>query len=151
MKRMLLTMVVALSVGIGGCASNLSGQSYSRAEARTVQQVQYGTVEAVRPVQIEGTKTPVGPLAGAVVGGVGASAIGQGRGSAVAAAVGAVAGGLAGAAAEEGLTRRQGVEITVRLDSDRTIAVVQQAAPGESFAPGDRVRVLTGANVRVTR
>ena len=49
-----------------GCASSLSGESYSRSEARTVQQVEYGVVENLRPVKIEGTKTPIGSGAGAV-------------------------------------------------------------------------------------
>ncbi|RML87544.1 putative Lipoprotein SlyB, partial [Pseudomonas syringae pv. maculicola] len=47
-----------------------------------------GTIESLRPVKIEGTKTPIGGVAGAVVGGVGGSAIGGGRGSVVAAVIG---------------------------------------------------------------
>ena len=144
-----MKQTVAIFAGIGllvlatGCQSTLTGESYSRGEARKAQQVQYGTVEHLRPVAIEGTKTPIGAGAGAAVGGIAGSSVGGGKGAAVASVVGAVAGGVAGAAVEEQATKRQGVEITVRLDNNQTIAVVQQVAPGVSFQVGDRVRVLT--------
>jgi outer membrane lipoprotein SlyB len=139
----LLITLLGLLVLATGCQSTLTGESYSRSEARKQQQVQYGTVEYLRPVKIEGTKTPIGAGAGAAVGGIAGSGVGSGKGAAVASVVGAVAGGVAGAAAEEQVTKRQGVEITVRLDNKQLIAVVQEVAPGVSFHVGDRVRVLT--------
>lgn len=140
---LLAASFTTLSLLLGGCASNLSGDSYSRDEARRVQTVRMGTIEALRPVKIEGTKTPIGGGAGAVVGGVAGSAIGGGRGSIVAAVIGAVAGGLAGSAAEEGITRTQGVEITVREDDGSTRAYVQQVQDNEIFRVGERVRIMT--------
>ena len=134
---------------LGGCASSMSGGAYSRDQARQTQEVHMGVVESVRQVQIEGTKTPVGTAAGAVVGGVAGSNIGGGKGSTIGTVLGAVAGGLAGSAIEEGVTRKPGLEITVKLDGGRMIAVTQEA--DESFRPGERVRVLTGGGVtRVT-
>jgi outer membrane lipoprotein SlyB len=139
-------VLVAVCVAVlGGCAASQSGSAYSRAQARQVQEVQMGVVESVRQVQIEGTKTPIGSGAGAVVGGVAGSNVGGGSGRAVGAILGAVGGGLAGAAVEEGVTRRAGLEITVRLDSGRIIAVTQEA--DEAFGIGERVRVLTGGGV----
>jgi outer membrane lipoprotein SlyB len=143
MKKYLVVLLLSVVTLLGGCASNLSGDTYSRAEARTAQQVEYGEIVSLRPVQIEGTKSPVGAGAGAVVGGIGGSAMGGGKGSAIMAVIGAVAGGMAGAAVEEGVTRSQGVEITVKLDSGRTVAIVQGLSPHEKFAVGDQVRVLT--------
>lgn len=140
---LLAASFTTLSLLLGGCASNLTGDSYSRDEARRVQTVRMGTIEALRPVKIEGTKTPIGGGAGAVVGGVAGSAIGGGRGSIVAAVIGAVAGGLAGSAAEEGITRTQGVEITVREDDGSTRAYVQQVQDNEIFRVGERVRIMT--------
>jgi outer membrane lipoprotein SlyB len=65
--------------------------------------------------------------------------------------LGAVVGGLAGAATEEVTTRKTGVEVTVTLDSGRTIAMVQEDK-GENFKVGERVRVLeSGGQVRVSR
>lgn len=151
-RAMVSALVVAvLGLGVGGCATGLGGETYSRGEVRRAMTVQYGTVEAVRPVKLEGTKTPVGPLAGAAVGGIAGSSVGQGRGAAIATVIGAVAGGLAGAAVEEGATRSQGVEVTVRLDNDKLMAIVQDDK-GEGFRPGESVRVLRdGGTMRVAR
>ena len=142
-SKLFTATVVALSLALGGCASSLTGDTYSRDEARKVQTVRMGTIEALRPVKIEGTKTPIGAGAGAVVGGIGGSGLGGGRGSAVLAVVGAVAGGLLGAAAEEGLTRTQGVEITVREDDGTMRAYVQEVEPNQVFRVGERVRIMT--------
>ena len=143
MKSLAITLtLIAL---LTGCASGVGGKDYTRAQARTVQEVEMGRVDSVREVRIEGTKTPIGAGAGAVVGGVAGSTMGSGKGSIVGAAVGAVLGGLGGAAAEEVVTRKTGVEITVKLDSGRMLAVTQ--ASDEAFREGDRVRVLTGGGV----
>lgn len=148
-KISLASMFLILATALGGCASSMSGSAYTRAQARQAQEVRMGVVESVRQVQLEGTKTPVGTVAGAAVGGLAGSNIGEGKGSAVGAIIGAVAGGLAGSAIEEGVTKKPGLEITVRLDNGRMIAVTQEA--DEAFRPGERVRVLTGGGVtRVT-
>lgn len=142
-KPTLLITSLAAMLALGGCQSSLTGDTYSRDEARAVQTVRMGTIESLRPVKIEGTKTPIGAGAGAVVGGIGGSGLGGGRGSTVLAVVGAVAGGLLGAAAEEGLTRTQGVEITVREDDGTMRAYVQEVEPNQVFRVGERVRIMT--------
>ncbi|TBU95496.1 glycine zipper domain-containing protein [Stutzerimonas kirkiae] len=150
-KSILVASFTALAVLVGGCTSNLTGDSYSRDEARSVQTVRYGTIESLRPVKIEGTKTPIGAGAGAVVGGIAGSGVGGGRGSAVAAVIGALAGGMLGSAAEEGLTRTQGVELTVREDDGNTRAYVQEVEPNQIFRVGQRVRILSvGGTSRVS-
>jgi outer membrane lipoprotein SlyB len=137
-------------LGLGACASNLTGDSYSRGEARRAMVVRYATVESVRMVKLEGTKSNIGTVAGGAVGGIAGSSIGQGKGSAVGAVLGAVAGGLAGAAVEEGATRSQGIEVTVKLDNGSSMAIVQEYA-GESFVRGQRVRLVQdGSTTRVT-
>lgn len=152
MSRWAVATLLATALIGAGCASSKSGSVYSRDQARTEQSVRMGTIEGVREVRIEGTKSGIGTVAGGAVGGIAASSIGHGTGSAVAAVVGAIAGGLAGAAAEEGITRENGLEITVKLDSGQSLAVVQGADPSETFLPGDRVRILSGQGVtRVTR
>lgn len=129
---LLVACFTTLSLLLGGCASSLTGDSYSRDEARRVQTVRMGTIESLRPVKIEGTKTPIGGAAGAVIG--------------------AVAGGLLGSATEEGLTRTQGVEITVREDDGSMRAYVQAVQENEIFRIGDRVRIMTvDGTSRVTR
>jgi len=149
MRTTQLILVLSLAALLNACASSNAGDVYSRDEARKVQTVKMGVVESVRAVKLEGTKTPIGAGAGAVVGGVAGSTVGHGAGSTIAAIVGAVAGGLAGSAAEEGITRKNGVEITVKLDSGPIVAVVQEAT--EVFLPGEKVRLLeSGGTTRVS-
>lgn len=142
--------LLPLAIVSAGCASGLGSGDYERREARRVYEVKMGMVENVRNVRLEGTQSGVGAVAGGAVGGIAGSSVGGGKGQAIGAVLGAVAGGVAGAAAEEALTRKPGLEITVRLDSGRTIAVVQEDT-GERFAVGDRVRILeSGGQARVT-
>ena len=141
-----VTVAVVLAAGLvlSGCPASMSGGSYTRDQARQAQDVQLGYVESVRQVNIEGTKSGVGAVSGAALGGVAGSNIGGGRGQIAGAIGGAVLGGVAGAAIEEGVTRQPGLEITVRLDNGRMTAVTQAA--DEPFYPGDRVRLLSGSD-----
>ncbi|CAG0951729.1 Outer membrane lipoprotein pcp [Methylophilaceae bacterium] len=149
MRQVQVIAAIVLSLFLTACASSNSGSVYSRDEARKTQTVRMGVVESIRQVKLEGTKSPVGTVAGGAVGGIAGSSIGSGRGSAVAAVLGAVVGGLAGSAAEEGLTRKDGIEITVKLDSGGMVAVVQEA--DEQFQPGERVRLVeSGGTTRVS-
>ena len=150
MRNLLAVGVITTSL-LAGCAGGLGSGDYERGQTRGVQEVQMGTVESVREVKIEGTKSGIGSTAGAVVGGVAGSDVGGGKGQIVGGVIGAVVGGVAGAAIEEGTTRQKGVEITVKLDGGRMIAVTQAAEEKEIFKVGDRVRILSGGGVtRVT-
>ncbi len=151
MRILNLCIAMLAAVTVVGCTPGLGGGDYERAEARRVISVRMGIVESVRPVKLEGTKSPVGTLGGAAVGGIAGSTIGQGKGAAIGAVLGAVAGGLAGSAAEEGITRKQGIEVTVKMDNGEMLAVVQEDG-GEKFMPGERIRLLQdGRTTRVTR
>lgn len=154
MKTLAKTMVVVVAAGwLAGCATpSLTGETYSRSEARKVQQVRYGTVLSVTPVVIEGRSDGiVGTGAGAIIGGIAASEIGQGKGSTIASVVGAIAGGVAGQAIEERATRRQGQEITVRMSDGETLSVVQEVENQRFFREGEQVRLLRhGGTMRVT-
>jgi outer membrane lipoprotein SlyB len=148
--RVFKWIVVAVIAGVlGACASSTSGNVYSRDEARKAQTDKTGVVESVRSVKLEGTKSPVGTIAGGAIGGIAGSSVGGGRGSAIAAVIGAVAGGLAGSAAEEVATRKNAYEITVKLDGGGLVAIVQEA--DEQFNAGDRVRIVeNGGTSRVS-
>ena len=127
----------------GGCATrSTSGSVYSPGQAQREQTVRMGVVESVRNVTIEQQPQGVGVAAGGVIGGIAGSNVGGGRGSIVGAVLGAVAGGVAGQAIEGGVTRKPGIEITVKLDNGELRAITQEA--DESFRPGERVRLLSG-------
>jgi outer membrane lipoprotein SlyB len=145
MRTPALFLLVAALALLAGCASSMSNSAYERRQARTAHEVQMGVVEHVREVMIEGTKSRVGSTAGAVAGAGAARGYGP-----VGRVAGAVVGGIAGAATEEGMTRQKGLEITVKLDSGRLLAVTQ--ADDENFSVGDRVRILSGGrgDTRVT-
>ncbi len=145
---LILVSTVAL---LTGCASSKSGDVYTRDQARYEHTVRVGVVNSVREVQLEGTKSPVGGLAGAAVGGIAGSTVGGGKGAAIAAVVGAVAGGLLGGNIEESATRKPALEITIKLDNGQLVSIVQEGHAAE-FRPGDRVRVLSGrGESRVSR
>jgi outer membrane lipoprotein SlyB len=144
-----LILITILSVFLAACASSNSGSVYKRDDARKVQTVKTGVVESVRNVKLEGTKSPVGTVAGGAIGGIAGGSIGHGRGSALGAVIGAVAGGIAGSVTEEVITRKDALEITVKLDGGGLIAIVQEA--DEPFNPGERVRIVENSSTsRVT-
>lgn len=132
---------VLLTVTVAGCTpKSMSGDVYSRERAQRVQIIEYGEVIEVRQILIEGTKSGAGAVAGGVLGGALGSGIGRGAGTTIAVVGGAIAGAVAGSAVEEGATKQPGVEVTIRMDTGKTIALVQGIDP--PVRAGDRVRVL---------
>jgi outer membrane lipoprotein SlyB len=143
MKKILLFALCAAV--LSGCATSRSGDVYSRQEALREQTVRLATVESVRPVTIEGTRSGIGAAAGGIAGGVAGSGVGSGRGSSIAGVLGAVGGGVAGQAIEEGTTRKSGVEITVRLENGELRAIVQEET--DKFVAGQKVRLISSGGV----
>jgi len=140
-----LPIALILATAVGCATPGLGGGDYSRAQTRGEQTVRLGVVEQVRPVKIDGTRSGVGATGGAVLGGVAGSGVGGGRGQVAGAVAGAILGGVVGQAAENSATTKPGVEITVKLESGKLIAVTQEA--DEQFRIGDRVRILSGGGV----
>ncbi len=137
-------LMIASVLLVTACASSNSGSVYSRDEAKRMQTVKTGVVESVRQVQIEGTKTPIGTVAGGAIGGIAGSSVGSGRTSSVVAVIGAVAGAIAGSAVEEVATRKDGLELTIKLDGGGLVSIVQEA--DEMFKAGDKVRIIENGN-----
>lgn len=135
-------LVVALTASLGACASSQigGGDTVSRDAVRGSSEVEYGVVVDARQVRVQGTRSGVGAVGGAAVGAAVGSQIGGGTGERVAAGVvGGVVGAIAGDAIEEGVTQQNAIEYTVRLQSGRTIKVVQ----------ADRYIIRNGARVEV--
>lgn len=124
--------------------------TFNANQAGRAQSVQMGTVYAVRDVILQNDGTRTGARTGAALGGIAGSTIGGGRRSNTA---GAIAGATAGRAVGNAVTSstESGVEITVRLDNNQLIAVVQTGSSNE-FRVGDAVRVTSdGRTTRVVR
>jgi outer membrane lipoprotein SlyB len=151
MKMKAIALALCTVALLAGCAQRgLGGGDYTRGQARGEQTVRIGVVESVREVRIDGSESGVGTATGAVLGGIAGSEVGKGRGSVAGAVAGAVVGGIIGQSIEKSNADRKGVEVTVKLDSGKLIAVTQEA--DEQFRVGDRVRVLSGQGAtRVSR
>ena len=152
MKRLMVLTTAMVMVALAGCAQpGLGGGNYTRGQVRGEQSVRLGTVESVRDVTIDARDTGTGTLAGAAIGGVAGSTVGGGyRANAAGAIAGAVVGGLIGNAVEKNGNDRRGVEVTVRLEGGKLIAITQEK--DEDFRVGDRVRILSGqGTTRVSR
>jgi outer membrane lipoprotein SlyB len=145
--RMLLLLAGAMIV-LGGCASNISPQTYSVGSVGQVNRTVSGTVISAREVDVAGT-TGIGGGAGTATGAVvGSSAGGNNtRGNIVGAIGGAVIGGLAGAAIEANVTKQNGVEYVVETESGNLMTIVQGSYP--LFLAGQKVLVLYGSPSRL--
>jgi len=152
MSPRLLPLAALLPLALlGGCATapntqGLGGADYSRAQARSAAQVEFGVVEAIRQVRIDAAQPghaqgAIAPAIGAIAGGALGSTIGSGDGQRIALVLGALAGGAAGQAVQRARNEVEGVEITVRLQN-RVLAVTQ-ADEGLGLRVGDRVRVIS--------
>ena len=151
-KQTLVIGMVAVTAVMTGCAMpGLGGGNYTRGQVRGEQTVRLGMVETVRDVVIDARDSGTGTLAGAAIGGVAGSTLGGGhKANAVGAIAGAVVGGIIGNSVEKNTNDRKGVEVTVRLEDGKLIAVTQEK--DEEFRVGDKVRILSGQGAtRVSR
>ena len=147
---------IFLSIGLvcfslTGCVSGLEGSSYSRSEARQIQQVEFGAILSTKPVIIEGQRTDWGELSGVIIGGIAGSSVGEGKGQQIATTLGAIGGAVAASVVEEKATRVQGLELTVKMDSGKILSIVQEVDEINQFQKGQRVRILMqGSLARVS-
>lgn len=153
---MMLRALAVTLVGftLAGCVNDnsLSGDVYTASEAKQVQNVTYGTIVNVRPVQIQGgdDSNVIGALGGAVLGGFLGNTVGGGTGRSLATAAGVVAGGVAGQGVQGAMNKSQGVELEIRKDDGSSIMVVQKQG-NSRFAAGQRVALATnGRQVTVS-
>jgi len=128
---------------LGGCAANISPQTYSVGSVGQVNRTVAATVISVREVDVAGT-TGVGGATGTAAGAVVGSGAGGNntRGNIVGAIGGAVVGGLAGAAIEANATKQKGMEYVVETENGNLMTIVQGTDP--VFTTGEKVLVLYG-------
>ena len=141
----MLPVTALMSASTMANTNNFTSNQTGRAQT-----VQMGTVYAVRDVNIQNDGSRTGNATGAALGGIAGSTLGSGRRANTA---GAVGGAVAGRAVGNAVTssNQSGVEITVRLDSNVLMSVVQAGSSNE-FRVGDAVRVTSDAQTtRVVR
>lgn len=149
-RKIAMSSLLSATILFTGCATTPDANTVSGSQAGRAQTVQMGSVYAVRDVTIQNAPTRTGTATGAVLGGIAGSSIGSGsRANAAGAVGGAVVGGMVGNAVTS--STQAGVEITVRLENNQLISVVQAGSSNE-FRVGDSVRVTSdGRTVRVIR
>lgn len=160
-------IVLALSFFLVGCVPNASNMQYSSSDLASAAPSVEGVVVSKRPIQVAGTSSGVGTVAGALAGTAAASNVGGGRGQTIAMVGGALLGAMAGSAAEERMTKQKAFEYIVRIgspytvkqvtgrtreytetktSSQRLVTVIQSDV---NFNPGDRVFVIMSAKPRI--
>lgn len=150
-------ILILLSIlALGGCATGgFSPDVVSRDAAAKSQYVQSGVVVSVRNVTIEGDRDS-GNLFGSILGAIVGSNIGGEDDETtreVGAVVGTSVGSVVGQNVGESLSRKAGVEIIIKLDTnEREISIVQEMPEDVdySFKAGDKVRIVrSGGKARV--
>lgn len=139
--------VLGLAVVLAGCANpTASSRVYTFDQAQRAQTVTLGYVIGVRPVTIQAAQTSgLGVIAGGALGAVAGNAVGGGSGRRITTVGGAVGGAMAGNAIENASARRQGLEITVRLDSGDVRVITQEA--DVPISTGQRVQIVTQGGI----
>lgn len=150
-KFTVASLCLVAALGVSGCAQNPYGNAYDVGEARTVQNVLTGTITKLDAVTMSGGgESTIGTIAGGAVGAILGAKIGGGSGSDIAAIGGGLAGAALGNKAGDAISQRNGVNIVIKLDSGRTIAVVQEVDPNMIFRVGQRVDIYQqGSTTRV--
>lgn len=152
MKRLLPVLAISV-LTLAGCANTApySGNVYSGNQAKSAQTVTFGTITALRQVQIQADSRAGGLLGsggGAVIGGILGNQVGGGTGRQLATVAGAIGGAVVGTKAEEATNRITAWEMEIRQDNGRNVVVVQKA--DQNFQVGQRVRLIgSGSSVSV--
>ncbi len=142
--------LLAIAGALGAC-QHPNQNTYRYDEVGKSSAVSFGTVVAVRTIDIIGRNTGAGALIGGAAGAGAGSAIGSGSGNGWAIGAGLVAGGVVGALAEQAASDRKGLEYTVVLESGVTLTIAQESPADERpLQVGERVIVQnTGGYQRV--
>lgn len=150
MRPALFCAILAALAALAGCQR--PGQNvYSYSEVGKASMVNFGTVVAVREVDVQGQNTGAGAAIGAAGGGIAGNALSGGNFKAGGTIAGVIVGGVIGALAEQAAANRTAAEYTITLETGATITVVQDHNDGEApISPGDRVMVqVSGGTQRV--
>ena len=148
MIKKIQSIILISILALGGCATGgFSPDVVSRDAAGKSQYVQSGTIVSIKKVTIEGDRDS-GNIFGSILGAIIGSNIGGDDDQTtqeIGAVVGTAVGSTVGQEVSEKITRREGLEIIVKLASnEREISVVQEVSedPDYVFRVGDEVRVV---------
>ena len=148
MNKKIQSIILISILALGSCATGgFSPDVVSRDAAGKSQYVQSGTIVSIKKVTIEGDRES-GNIFGSILGAIVGSNIGgedDQTTQEVGAVVGTAVGSVVGQEASERISRKEGLEIIVKLDSnEREISIVQELStdPDYAFSVGDEVRIV---------
>ena len=136
MKKILMACLICLF--LSACGAGNTNTTYSRAQIGKRGSTSTGVIVAMEVVTTKGENTGLGTLAGGAAGAIGGSAIGGGRGSALAAIGVGVAGAIAGHVIEDKILEDTAFEFLVQEDKTGDVISVVQSNELE-LQPGDHV------------
>jgi len=134
--------VILFSAILTGCTFPSSSRVVSRQQAGQMRRLEYGTVEKVSNVVVEGQRGQIGLYGGGATGAAATGDVGHGVGNDLARVGGAVVGAVAGQAVEEVVTRKDAREMFIKLDNGSVVVITQQGS--QAFAVGERVAITSG-------
>lgn len=138
----LIMMFLGMNLLLAGCSAKapIAENKPGTIKREKVIRVQQGTVTAIKNVLVQGEKSKTGSTVGSLTGSVlGASTVPY-----VGSLVGSMVGGAVGSSADDELSRKPGVEITLRLESGELVTVTQLVTT--KFKTGDKVKLVLQDN-----
>ena len=138
------------ALALSACAPTNTGGTYSNNQLGNTASVETGTIVSTREVNVAGSNSGIGTVAGAGAGAVAGSALGKKTRTNILGAIGgAVLGGIIGHGVEDIATRGKATEFVVQRADGSTFAVVQTNE--DNLQPGERVLVVSGDKTRLAR
>jgi outer membrane lipoprotein SlyB len=139
----ILALVLA---GVSGCGPNYSPDTYASNAAQQANKVEQGVIVGVRDVAVTAAGT-VGTVTGAAAGGIAGSQVGVGPVSAFTSLGGALVGGIGGSAVEHVTSDTTAFEYIVRKPNGDLVSVTQRDKT--PLVLGEKVLVIAGNQARV--
>ena len=134
-----INLIFILIIGTACSMADYKPESFSKFQAGEIETVLLGTILQLESVVIEGNRD-LGAAAGAAVGGD----LGSDNDKAPVAAgvIGALIGSAVGAEIGSKVNEKRAVELTIQLDNEKIISIVQEVSDKYSFFEGQRVKVV---------
>ena len=134
-----INLIFILIIGTACSMADYKPESISKYQAGEIETVLLGTILQLESVVIEGNRD-LGAAAGAAVGGD----LGSDNAKAPVAAgvIGALIGSAVGAEIGSKVNEKRAVELTIQLDNEKIISIVQEVSDKYSFFEGQRVKVV---------
>ena len=134
-----INLIFILIIGTACSMDDYKPESISKYQAGEIETVLLGTILQLESVVIEGNRD-LGAAAGAAVGGD----LGSDNDKAPVAAgvIGALIGSAVGAEIGAKVNEKRAVELTIQLDNEKIISIVQEVSDQYSFFEGQRVKIV---------